>query len=180
MLPIITRHWWALVLRGVVALVFGGLALAYPPITFDILAIFVSAYLVIDGVFAIVAGIRAAERHRRWWPFALEGLLDLAAGVIVFMAPGVLLGLLAFWAIVTGLLLIVPAFGVPGAAGRWLLVLNGMLSLLLGVVILVQPLTGVLFVAVSVGLYALLFGIGLIALGLHVRKLQASHIDIVV
>lgn len=180
MIPIITGHWWALVLRGVIALIFGVLALAYPPLTFELLAIFVAAYLIIDGIFAIIAGVRAAESHRRWWPFALEGLIDIAAGVFIYGLPGLLIGMIAFWAIVTGLILIVPAFGLPGGAGKWLLILNGAVSILFGIVVAIQPLTGVFFVALSVGIYAILFGVGLITLGLRVRRLHQSRVDIVV
>ena len=64
MIPIVTGHWWALALRGVLAVVFGILAFAYPPATVQFLAIFLAAYLVLDGILAIVAGVRAAERHR--------------------------------------------------------------------------------------------------------------------
>src|SRR5579859_6219107 len=114
MIPIITGHWWALALRGAIAIVFGVLALGYPQITFALLAIFVAAYLVIDGIFAIVIGVRAAENHRRWWPFALEGIVDIAAGAILYAMPDVLIVMMAIWAIATGLLLLVPAFGLPG------------------------------------------------------------------
>jgi uncharacterized membrane protein HdeD (DUF308 family) len=172
MTPIITKHWWALVLRGALAIAFAVLSIAFPPITFVFLAIFVAAYLVLDGIIAIVAGIHAAELHRRWWPFAVEGVLDLLAGAIIYFDPGVVVFMVALWAIVTGLLLVVPALSLPGGAGRWFLVLNGVVSLLLGVAMLALPAAGVLFVVWSVAIYALIFGVGLIALGLRVHKLH--------
>jgi len=174
MLPIITRHWWILVLRGAIAVLFGIMALTYPPATFEFLAIFIAAYLVLDGLFALVAGIRAAENHRRWWPFLLEGLADLAAGAVIYFHPDVLILLVAAWAIVTGLMLLAPAFALPGGAGRWFLVVNGLISLVLGIVIALQPMAGVVFVVWLVAIYALLFGAGLIMLGFHVRSLHRA------
>jgi uncharacterized membrane protein HdeD (DUF308 family) len=174
MLPIITRHWWALVLRGVIAVLFGIMSLLYPPATFEFLALFLAAYLVLDGVFALVLGIRAAENHRRWWPFALEGLADLAAGAIIYVHPEVLVVLVAVWAFVTGLMLLAPAFAIPGGAGRWFLVLNGLISIMLGTIIALRPLAGVVFIVWIVAIYALLFGIGLIMLGFHVRSLHRA------
>jgi uncharacterized membrane protein HdeD (DUF308 family) len=174
MLPIITRHWWVLVLRGALAILAGLLAIIFQGVAFAFLAVFIAAYLVIDGIMALVAGIRAAEDHRRWWPFALEGLADLLAGAIVYFEPGILVILVAAWAIVTGLMLLIPAFTLPAGSGRWFLVLNGAVSLLLGLIIAVQPIAGVVFIVWSVAIYALLFGIGLIALGLHVRGLHQS------
>ena len=174
MIPIVTRHWWALALRGVLAVLFAILAFAYPPATVLFLAIFVAAYLVLDGILAIIAGIHAAERHRRWWPFAVEGIADLVAGAIVYFDPLVLTVLVGIWALLTGMLMLFPAFALPGGGGKWLLVLNGLVSLLLGIVILAQPAAGVIFIAVSLGIYALLFGIGLIALAFRVRALHQA------
>jgi uncharacterized membrane protein HdeD (DUF308 family) len=172
MTPIITRHWWALVLRGALAIGFALLAIAFAPATFVLLALFLAAYLVLDGVIAIVAGVRAAERHRRWWPFAVEGVLDLLAGAIIYFDPAVVVFLVAIWAIGTGLLLLVPAFGLTGGAGKWLLILNGAVSILLGLAFLAAPVAGVLFLVWSIAIYAVIFGVGLIALGLRVRTLH--------
>jgi uncharacterized membrane protein HdeD (DUF308 family) len=175
MIPIITRHWWVLSIRGALAIAFGVLAIAFPPATFVFLAVFVAAYLALDGVFAIVAGIRAAESHRRWWPFALEGIANLFAGAIVFVAPGTLIYLVGFWAIATGLLLLIPALSLPTGSGRWLLALNGAVSLVFGVLIVAQPEVGLLFVIWAVAIYALLFGAGLLLLSVSVRALHRSH-----
>lgn len=174
MLPIITRHWWVLVLRGALAVLLGLFAVAFHQIAFALLAVFIAAYLVLDGIMALVAGIRAAEDHRRWWPFALEGIADILAGAIVYFMPGVLIILLAAWAIVTGLLLLIPAFRLPSDSGRWFLILNGIISLLLGLIIAMEPGAGVVFIAWTMAIYALLFGIGLIALGFRVRSLHQS------
>lgn len=175
MLPIITRHWWVLVLRGVIAVAFGLFAFAFQDVAFAVLATFIAAYLVIDGIIALIAGIRAAEDHRRWWPFVLEGIADLLAGAIVYFAPGVLIILVAAWAFVTGLLMIVPAFSLPAGSGKWFLILNGVISLLLGAIIAIHPIAGVLFIVWSMAAYALIFGVGLIALGFKVRTLHLNR-----
>jgi len=136
------------------------------------LAVFIAAYLVLDGLFAVFSGIRAAESHRRWWPFLLEGLADLVAGAIIYMWPEVLIVLVAAWAVLTGIMLLAPAFALPEGAGKWFLIVNGAISIILGVIIALHPGAGVVFVVWSLALYALLFGAGLIALGLRVRSLQ--------
>jgi uncharacterized membrane protein HdeD (DUF308 family) len=184
MIPIITRHWWVLVLRGIIALALGILALLFPGVTITFAAIFFAAYLIVDGVLAVVAGIRAAEAHRRWWPFALEGLIGVAAGIVALIWPAVtivvLVALVAAWAILSGLAMLIPAFRLPRGSGRGWLIFSGAVSLLLGIVILIQPAAGVFYIVLSIGIYAIIFGIGLIALGLHVRRLHGSRVDMVV
>jgi uncharacterized membrane protein HdeD (DUF308 family) len=184
MLPIITQYWWALLLRGVISLAFGILALAFPRVTIAFAAIVFAAYLILDGVLAIVAGIRAAEAHRRWWPFLLEGLVSLVAGILAFAWPEVtvvvIIALVAVWAILSGLLMVVPAMRLPRGSGRGWLIFSGGVSVLLGLVILIQPAAGLFYIVLSIGIYAIIFGIGLIALGFQVRRLHASRLDVTV
>src|SRR5512143_2895307 len=112
-LAILVGNWWAVALRGGVAVIFGILAVALPGIAIFWLAVLFGAYMLIDGVFAIIAGVRAAQHHARWWPFALEGVADIAAGLIVVAFPSIIVILVAIWAIVTGVLMISAGFA-PG------------------------------------------------------------------
>ena len=106
MFIVFTSSWWALVLRGLAAIAFGILAFLWPHITVTVLVFLWGAYALVDGVFAIAAGIKSYEKSKRWWVLLLEGLLSVAAGVLAFVIPGitalVLLLLIAAWAIVTG------------------------------------------------------------------------------
>ena len=111
---LLVRNWWALALRGVAAVIFGIIAFALPGVTLTVLVLFFAAYLLVDGVFALIAGLKAAEQHERWGALALEGMLDLVAGAAVVMWPGltlvVFIYMAAFWAVVSGIALLVAAF----------------------------------------------------------------------
>src|SRR5438552_8509614 len=126
MLIVFTSSWWALVLRGLAAIALGVLAFLWPHITLTALVFLWGAYVLVDGVFAIAAGVRSHGESKRWWVLLLEGILSVAAGVLAFAIPGItalaLLILIAAWAIVTG------AFEIGAAiqlrkyiTGEWLL-----------------------------------------------------------
>ncbi|HYB43178.1 MAG TPA: HdeD family acid-resistance protein [Candidatus Methylomirabilis sp.] len=171
---ILARNWWALALRGAAAIVFGAIALLLPGFMLVWLLLLFGAYALVDGVFAIVAGLRAAQRHERWWPFALEGLADIAIGVITFAAPGatafVLLCLVSAWAILTGVLRISAAIRLRREiSGEWLLALNGVLSVLLGIFLVAWPTAGLVSLVWLLGAFAIVFGITLVGLALRVR-----------
>jgi len=177
MTTVLGRNWWALAVRGLLAIVFGLIALISPAAMVAAFVLLFGAYAIIDGIFAIVAGVRAAERHERWWPLALEGVVDIIAGIIVFRVPAAavvaLVFLVAFWALITGALEIVAAVRLrKEIEGEWLLVLNGILSLVLGIVVLTRPETALLALVWLIGAYAIVFGIVLIALAF---KLRARH-----
>lgn len=179
MLMVFTSSWWALVLRGLAAIAFGMLAFIWPHITLTVLVLLFGAYVLVDGIFAIAAGIKSHKEFKRWWLLLLEGVLSVAVGVIAFVAPSitalVLLILIAAWAIVTGAFEIGAAIQLRKyVTGEWLLALAGVASVLLGVALLINPNVGALAVVWLIGAYAIVFGVLLLALGLRLRSLVRS------
>lgn len=177
MIAVLTRNWWALALRGLFAILFGLAAFAMPGITLAVVILLFGAYAIVDGTFAIVAGLRAAERHERWWALLLEGIVDIAAGVVAFAWPALtallLLYLVSVWAVVTGLLEIAAAIRIRQAIkGEWLLAINGVVSVLLGVFLVVVPGGGILVLIYWIGGYAIFFGILLLGLAFRLRGLR--------
>lgn len=178
MLHLLARHWWALALRGVFAVLFGLLTFLIPGITLLTLVLLFGAYAILDGIFDIVSAVRAPGRH---WPLVLEGVVGIIIGILTFIWPGittmVLLYLIAFWAIFTGVLEIVAGIRLREViANEWLLILMGVLSVLFGFLILIFPGAGALAIIIWIGAYALLFGIMLIALAFLLRRFRQLEV----
>lgn len=171
MLDILMRNWWALALRAVAAIIFGIIAILWPGVTLQVLVLFFAAYMLVDGVFAIIAGLRAAERQ---WLLVIEGVLDLIVGFVAFAWPAIALlafiYLVAFWAIVSGVALLAAGLRLHRSHGEGMLVLSGGLSLLWGIVIFFWPIAGVVAMSWWIGAYALLFGIFMLGLALRLRR----------
>ena len=83
----LAQNWWAIALRGAFAILFGLVALLLPELTMLALVLLFAAYMLLDGIFAIIAGVRAARRHDRWGWLIFEGAVDLIAGVIAVVWP---------------------------------------------------------------------------------------------
>lgn len=173
MAAILIGNWWALALRGVAAILFALIAILWPWVTATALLFVFGFYALVDGVLSLVAGLRAARRHGRSGALLLEGVLDFVIVVIVFAWPGpalvALVYLIALWAIVTGVALIAAGLSLIRLAGEWLLVLGGALSLLLGIILFVQPAAGVVALSWWLGIYALFFGIALVSAAFRLR-----------
>ena len=167
MAAIMVGNWWALALRGVVAILFALVAFFLPVVTAAALILLFGAYAFVDGVFALIAGLRLARRHGRSAPLLLEAGLNILIGLIIFIWPGPALiatiYLLAIWAVITGIALIAAGIALIRHSGEWLLVLGGVISLLLGIILFVQPTAGVVALSWWLGFYSLLFGIILLA-----------------
>ena len=171
---VLARNWWALALRGLTAILFGIAALVVPHIALVVLIALFGAYALVDGVFAIVSAVRAAERHMRWWPLLVEGLAGIVVGVLTFVWPGltalVLLYFIASWALVTGVFEILAAIRLrQEITGEWLLALTGVLSVVFGLLLIIFPWAGALTVVWLIGIYALVFGVLLVGLALRLR-----------
>ena len=177
----LARNWWSLVIRGVVAILLGVVTFAWPAITLGALVILFGAYSLVDGVFSLIGAVRAVRSHERWGALVLEGVAGLiAAGVTLFWPAITALALvyvIAAWALVTGAFEIAAAVRLrQHVSGELLLVLSGIASILFGVVAIIIPLAGALAVALIVGIYMLVFGTLLIALGFRLRIwTRAAH-----
>lgn len=170
----LARNWWAIGLRGVLAILFGAAAVLWPGITMTTLVLLFAFYMLADGILGIFAGMRAARRQERWGMLILEGAADLVAGGIALVWPMVTILafviLLGAWAIVTGSLLFSAALRLQQAHGRLWMALGGLVSAAWGVLLLLFPFMGALALAWALGIYALVFGGLLTGLALRLRS----------
>jgi len=174
---VLVRNWWALALRGGLAVLFGVAAFAMPGLTLAFLIALFGVYALIDGVLAIVAGVKAAERHERFGSLLVRGILGIAAGLVAFILPAatamVLTLIIGVWAIVTGVLEIVAAVHLHRAHGEWLLIVSGALSVVFGLVLVIAPGLGLLTLVWIIGGYAIFFGLIMLMLAF---RLRARHL----
>jgi uncharacterized membrane protein HdeD (DUF308 family) len=175
-LETLNRRWWIVVLRGVAAVLFGVLALVWPGITLLALVLLFGVYVLVDGLLSLAVAIRRGPVPQRGW-LIVEGIASLVIGIAAFVWPGitslVLLGLIAGWSLVTGVLEIAGAIALRRELRHeWLLALAGALSVVFGILILVWPAAGALALVTLIGVYAIVFGVTLIGLGIRLRRVR--------
>ena len=179
-LPSETGHWWALALRGAIAILFGLAALLRPGIALEALILLFGAYALVDGVFAIVGVFGGTRGGTPRWLLVIEGIAGILAGLIAFVLPGLtailLLYLIAAWAVVTGIFEIASAIRLRREiTGEWALIIGGALSIIFGVILaVIGPVAGLLSMVWLIGVYALAFGILMLITAFQVRGRDAS------
>jgi uncharacterized membrane protein HdeD (DUF308 family) len=174
MLEVLTRYWWAFIARGVIAIALGVMVCAWPAITVDALIIVFGIYAFADGIFLVVKAIGGWKARDDRWLLLFEGLMGIGIGVITFFAPGVtaigLLFYIAAWSLATGILEIVGAVRLRKEIEREVLwILTGIVSIVFAVLLMVFPGAGILGLVWLLGVYAIVFGVLLIALGIRFR-----------
>jgi uncharacterized membrane protein HdeD (DUF308 family) len=176
----LTQNWWLVALRGVVAIFFGVAAFVWPSLTLEVLVFLFGAYALLDGIFALIAGITgsAASGGVRWL-LAVGGIAGIIVGVLTFTYPNVtattLVYLIGVWAIFVGIFGIAAAIELRRViSDEWLYILSGVLSIVFGVLVFIYPQAGALSIIWLIAVYALIYGVTLVAFGLRMRSLGES------
>lgn len=167
----LARNWWLFLIRGILAVLFGLLAFAWPQLTLVTLVLLYGAYAFVDGLTAVWVGVSS-----RAWGVLLFGILGIIVGIYTFFYPGVtailLLYLIAAWALVRGIFEIITAIQLRKEISyEWSLIISGLISIILGIVLAANPGAGALAMVVVIGAFALAFGVMMIILAIRVRGL---------
>jgi uncharacterized membrane protein HdeD (DUF308 family) len=168
-----------LLIRGIVGLVIGVLAFAWPGVTIAVLVGIFGVFAIVDGITNLMVGVSRRRPISHPWAHILQGIVGICAGVLTFLWPGltalVLITLIGAWAIVTGVLEIVAAIRLRREiTGEWLLALSGILSILFGLIVFAFPGLGAIGIAWTLAAYAVAAGITLIALGIRLRARRVA------
>lgn len=177
---LLSRSWWMLALRGVLALAFGILALIWPSLTLAALVALFAAYALISGVVSILGAIKNRKADREWWLILILGLVSVAAGVISIIQPAltalVLVLVMGANALVTGVLDIAVAIRLRKTIeGEWLLIAAGIASIIFGIVVFLFPGAGALALVWLISAYAIATGILLLGLAFRARGWGQRH-----
>jgi uncharacterized membrane protein HdeD (DUF308 family) len=175
LLPALAQNWWVFLVRGLVAIAFGLVALAWPGATLVTLVLFYGAFALIDGVFAVIAAVRGkGDKRSRWW-LTFVGLLGIVAGLVTYFSPGLtalaLLVVIGVWALMYGIVEIVGAIRLRKEIdNEWMLIIHGALASAFGVLVLVRPGAGALALIWLIGSFAILSGVLLLAFAFMLKR----------
>jgi uncharacterized membrane protein HdeD (DUF308 family) len=177
MFNLMTQNWWAIALRGLVAVLFGIAAFMWPGITLSVLAPLFGAYALINGVFAMIEAFRRDVSRERWRPLLFEGVISIVIGAMILIWPRLtamgLLFLIAFWAIMTGVFEIITAVRLRHEIrGEWMMALIAILSMAFGLLLLAFRAPGAFSVILMIRAFVFAIGALMIALAFKLRSLR--------
>lgn len=155
-----------LAFRGILAILFGIVALAWPGITLTALVALFGAFALVDGIALLAAAITDITSPLPRWVLALDGIAGVATGILTFFFPAItslaLLYIIAAYALVTGSLLLGAAAVGPRFAPGWLMALDGVISIILGIALVASPGSGILAIVWTLGVYGIASGLALL------------------
>jgi uncharacterized membrane protein HdeD (DUF308 family) len=169
--------WWLTLLRGVLLVILGLYALINPSLTLVLLTQVMGFYLMLEGCFALWAGITGQTPTRMWT--IVRGALLILAGLFFLAFPllmaavnaTVFVYLVAIALIASGIFEIYTAFrDRHQIQGEGWLMLSGAIAILFGLVLAAAPLAAAQIIVRVVGVFAIIAGVVIIAAAFRIRK----------
>jgi uncharacterized membrane protein HdeD (DUF308 family) len=166
----------ALIIRGILAILFGLFALFMPGCTLHTFIYVFGGFAVIDGAISIISSLTKIKEEHNWWYLLMQGILSVLIGGLVIRAPFLteilIVIYIAIWMIAIGALEIVTAVRLHKVIkGELWYVLSGIISILAGVIILYNPTGGLWALTWLIGFNAVLFGIIFLIMGWRLTKI---------
>jgi len=177
---LVKRAWWVFVVGGLAMALFGLLAFSNPGIALFVLATFFAASVMVDGISNIVGSLQNRDKDG-WWILLLMGVLGATVGGYALIKPPLsimaFILIVAFEAMVLGVFLIMLGYRVRKSTSReWVLYLTGALSIVFGIMVIANPVTGSGAIMLMIASWSFVVGILKVGFGLKVRRLAAAAI----
>ena len=168
--------WWLGLVQGIALLVLGALCLSAPGATIVVLVQLTGLYWLITGILGLISLI--SDRTAWLWK-VFAGVIGILAGIAVvghpmwssILVPTTLVIVVGIFGIVNGILVMVQSFGIR----RWSGVILGFVGVLLGLVLVVNPLIGAATLPFVLGIFALIGGVMSIVMAWYERRAQRAE-----
>jgi uncharacterized membrane protein HdeD (DUF308 family) len=171
----IARTYWLLILlRGIVAILFGIMAIISVEFTLLFLVYLFGAYVLLDGILAIIVSLQERKSSSAWLVVFLIGIVGIVVGVLSFIHPGnvalLIFYLVAAWLIIAGFFSVISALR-RATGTEWLSIVGGILSIIVGIIFFFHPTSSILSIVWLLGVFALVYGIIQIVRAIQLRSL---------
>jgi uncharacterized membrane protein HdeD (DUF308 family) len=170
-------RWWSFLLRGIAALIFGIVVLAWPGSTQKVLVFVFGIFVLAAGVAAVAATVAEARKGEPFFLSLLVAAVCLVIGILVLAQPNVgtttIRYLIAAWAIIYGFMIVMSGFAAPKGDSnlKWILVLTGVASIIIGIILFAVHGLGLWAIILIIGIYAIVQGILLCMVSFRIRAL---------
>ena len=164
-------------LNGILAIVFGLVALFFPGLTLATLGILFSIAILIGGIMLTTGSLRIRKINQRWYILLLEGIIGILIGIIILARPElvatVFVTIIGLWAIIIGLVFLFAYLRskLPSFSNIFILIVS-VLSLLTGIFIIVNPFESTRVITILIGIYAVIYGLFSVIHSLRIYRVK--------
>jgi uncharacterized membrane protein HdeD (DUF308 family) len=172
-------HWWLVLVKGIIGVLLGLAFLAWPGKSAVVITVLIGLYVMIDSVFAVILGLLSIKKDDHWWVMTVMGVFGFFAGIAILNWPQITLALVIFllslWAFVVGIMMLTVAVRLHRESyGSWFFVAIGILSLVVGMLLIANPVESVKLLTVVAGFFVFLSGVFTTAYAFELHHLRSD------
>lgn len=171
-----TTNWWALAFNGIIALLFGLMAIFSPIDTFKVIIMYFGIVMLIVGMAMLFGVYTNMKNKRNYGNDLITAAVTIGLGVVLTFftqrSLEIFVIVVGVWAIILGISQLVIMMNIQSPADKKILLVNGIITLAFGVVLFFNPFTLASIFIVLTGILSLIIGIVLIALSIKLKNLQ--------
>lgn len=157
----ITSNWYMVLIKGIIMILLATLIFSSPTGALVVFGLYIGIGLFITGIVVLYRGFALRKVSSNWGWTVFEGVLDIFLGYILMANPlvtaEVLPFIFGFWAVFYGILLILNSFSAKD--NKMIKILSGILIIIIGNVIMHNPLFAGMTLAIWVAIMLLVAGI---------------------
>ncbi len=174
--------WWLVLLRGIAAVLLGILLFTNTAATLSVIIIFLGIYWVVDGISTLLASFIGREENSNWGWGIFVGIISILAGLAVLSQPvltaifttSFIVSFVGIMIIISGVWSIVTGFRLRKTSGEWVMIIGGVLGLILGLLLVMNPLFSALVYVYIIAVFLIIGGFSLIVMAFQVKKLKKT------
>ena len=172
MMKDVADHWGLIVVLGVLSVILGLLAIAYPGATIVTISIFFAAWLFVSGIFYLISSFtRDGDTGSRVLS-AILGVLSIIVGWVLLRTPfqsvEVFIFVIGIFFLIQGVMTFIGAFA--RKAGRNWGIASGLLGIIAGLIVLTYPISSAVTLALIAGIWLIILGVMQVAAGIQLRN----------
>ncbi len=177
---LVSDIWWLVLLRGIVAVLLGISLFTNTAATLAVIIVFLGIYWLVDGIFTLLASFTGRKVYENWGWGIFSGVVSILAGLAILAHPvlttlfsaSFIASIAGIMIVLSGVSSIVIGFRFRKTSGEWMMIIGGVLTSLLGLSLLMNPLFSALVFVYILATFALIGGIVMIALAFKIKKLK--------
>ncbi|MDR4505864.1 MAG: HdeD family acid-resistance protein [Candidatus Scalindua sp.] len=170
--------WWTVLLRGILAVIIGIMFFSNPGATLVVIMMFLGAYWLVDGIFTLIASFYGKKVHKHWGWGMFVAILSILAGIAVFAQPiaatlfttTFLVYFMGFMILASGISSVATGIKLRKTSGEWMMIFGGVFAILLGLLLLFNPIFSATFFVLLLGIFTIIDGVSLITVSFRIRK----------
>jgi len=157
------RNWWFMLIKGILICLSGLLVLLFPDFALLPVCYIIGALLFVSGISLITGSITHRKYNYEWTWWLFEGIIDVIIGLLIALWPGEVLSvaivILAIWIIIMGIIQLINAINIQNyISGNLIFIFAGVFSIILGILLLLNPIKGAKGFLIILGLFAIIYG----------------------